>query len=284
MEWPERRGTHAATCVSGPLLVIMGGMINAKTMTSDCWIYDFTTMLWKKVLVSEICLLYLWLVLLAVHVVLIICNLKVEQHIIICVQLIICMNSVHNTELNPLTAEFLWRRFTHFHLTWVCWLAVLQDFTCCHQTYNYSRPWSAPPGELPFISRNHAHSGAPPPQSGLTTQFNGFTRFASTACSHKSTQPGCSCAWVLASAQAHKLVQSMPMQKPYKHCDGARGCAPSNPAMRGDTPSCTPPPCVHFSAGSTPKKCGFFSPKSALCIWWIFTHLDLFLREVFFFK
>ena len=38
--------------------------------------------------------------LLAVHVVLIICNLKVEQHIIICVQLIICMNSVHNTELD----------------------------------------------------------------------------------------------------------------------------------------------------------------------------------------
>ena len=41
-----------------------------------------------------------WLVLLAVHVFLIICNLKVEQHTIVCVQLIICMNSVHNTEFD----------------------------------------------------------------------------------------------------------------------------------------------------------------------------------------
>ena len=44
VEWPERRYGHAATCVSGPLLVIMGG-----EDTSDCWIYDLTTMLWKKV-------------------------------------------------------------------------------------------------------------------------------------------------------------------------------------------------------------------------------------------
>ena len=58
MEWPERRGGHAATCVSGPLLVIMGGGMSKETMTSDCWIYDFTTMLWKKVLASEICFLY----------------------------------------------------------------------------------------------------------------------------------------------------------------------------------------------------------------------------------
>ena len=33
--------------------------------------------------------------LLDVHVVLITCNLKVEQHTIICAQLIICINSVH---------------------------------------------------------------------------------------------------------------------------------------------------------------------------------------------
>ena len=44
LEWPEERYGHAATCVSGPLLVIMGG-----EDTSDCWIYDLTTMLWKKV-------------------------------------------------------------------------------------------------------------------------------------------------------------------------------------------------------------------------------------------
>ena len=56
MKWPERRCGHtAATCVSGPLLVTMGGAKSSKTMTNDCWIYDFITMLWKKVLVIEIC-------------------------------------------------------------------------------------------------------------------------------------------------------------------------------------------------------------------------------------
>ena len=54
--WPDRRYGHAATCVSGPLLI--GGTMNTETTSSDCWIYDFTTMLWKKVLVSEIVLFY----------------------------------------------------------------------------------------------------------------------------------------------------------------------------------------------------------------------------------
>ena len=53
MEWPAKRGVHAATCVSGPLLVIMGGMMNTETVTGDCWIYDFTTKRWKKVIVME---------------------------------------------------------------------------------------------------------------------------------------------------------------------------------------------------------------------------------------
>ena len=47
LEWPEGRYSHAATCVSGPLLVIMGGVMF--TIASSCWIYDFTAMLWKKV-------------------------------------------------------------------------------------------------------------------------------------------------------------------------------------------------------------------------------------------
>ena len=54
VEWPEKRGAHVATCVNGSLLVIIGGMTNFATMTSDGWIYDFTTMLWMKVLVAEI--------------------------------------------------------------------------------------------------------------------------------------------------------------------------------------------------------------------------------------
>ena len=49
LEWPEERYGHAATCVSGPLLVIMGGVDNRIETISDCWIYDFTAMLWKKV-------------------------------------------------------------------------------------------------------------------------------------------------------------------------------------------------------------------------------------------
>ena len=48
-EWPEERHSHAATCVSGPLLVIMGGMGTRIEIISDCWIYDLTAMLWKKV-------------------------------------------------------------------------------------------------------------------------------------------------------------------------------------------------------------------------------------------
>ena len=47
-KWPEKkkkkRFSHAATCVSGPLLVIM-----EEVPSSDCWIYDLTAMLWKKV-------------------------------------------------------------------------------------------------------------------------------------------------------------------------------------------------------------------------------------------
>ena len=53
VEWPEKRGAHVATCVNGSLLVIIGGMTNFAKMTSDGWIYDFTTMLWMKVLVDE---------------------------------------------------------------------------------------------------------------------------------------------------------------------------------------------------------------------------------------
>ena len=40
---------HATTCVSGPLLVIVGGR-SGHSAISDCWIGDFTTNQWKKVL------------------------------------------------------------------------------------------------------------------------------------------------------------------------------------------------------------------------------------------
>ena len=48
---------HAATCVSGPVLMMMGGFdlirqtfdyLDPVTL-SECWICDTTAMLWKKV-------------------------------------------------------------------------------------------------------------------------------------------------------------------------------------------------------------------------------------------
>ena len=53
MEWPIKRCDHAAACVSGPILVIVGGMTcydGKWTTVSDCWIHDLTTMKWKKVI------------------------------------------------------------------------------------------------------------------------------------------------------------------------------------------------------------------------------------------
>ena len=50
--------------VSGPLLVIVGGMRYDENCTtiSDCWIHDLTTMKWKKVIcvVHVYQILYVW--------------------------------------------------------------------------------------------------------------------------------------------------------------------------------------------------------------------------------
>ena len=63
-KWPIKRGGHAAACVSGPLLVIVGGMRRDDkwTTVSDCLIHDFTTMNWKKVIcVAHVFqILYVW--------------------------------------------------------------------------------------------------------------------------------------------------------------------------------------------------------------------------------
>ena len=49
-QWNGLRGgvNHATTCVSGPLLVIVGGY-SVRGTISDCWIGDLTTKQWKKV-------------------------------------------------------------------------------------------------------------------------------------------------------------------------------------------------------------------------------------------
>ena len=182
-----------------------------------------------------------------------------------------------NCTLNPLTAEFSWRRFIHFHLTWVCWLSVLQDFTCCHQTYNYYRPWSAPPGEPPFVLQNHAHSGTPPPQTGWTTQFKEVYQ----VWSHKVHSWGAAVHGRWLSPKLTNWCSLRPCRSHTSTMMRARGSAPSNPAARGTPPRA--PPCVHFNAGGTPKNRGFF-PKVCSTYLVIFTHLDHFLRELSFFK
>ena len=58
---------HATACVSGPLLVIVGGwsgQIRGSTI-SDCWIVDLTTNLWKKV--YSVCILDTFKLILYIH-------------------------------------------------------------------------------------------------------------------------------------------------------------------------------------------------------------------------
>ena len=50
MEWPWERSSHAATHLSGPLFVIVGGMDKPYNSLHDMWLCDTTTKLWKKVL------------------------------------------------------------------------------------------------------------------------------------------------------------------------------------------------------------------------------------------
>ena len=50
MEWPQERSHHAATRLSGPLFVIIGGLGQSYNILNDMWLCDTTIMLWKKVL------------------------------------------------------------------------------------------------------------------------------------------------------------------------------------------------------------------------------------------
>ena len=50
VEWPKKRMHHAATRLSGPLFVIVGGEYQYPRHLNDMWLCDTTTKLWKKVL------------------------------------------------------------------------------------------------------------------------------------------------------------------------------------------------------------------------------------------
>ena len=87
-----------------------------------------------------------------------------------------------------------------------------------YRTYNYSKPWSAPPDEPPLIMQKHAYSGAP---SLILAEPMGIIRFTSTAClrvhSWGAAVPGCR----LCPRSSHTSTTMK-----------ARGCTTSNPATR----------------------------------------------------
>ena len=51
VEWPQKRTHYAATHLSGPLFVIVGGMDQSGFTLMDMWLCDTTTKLWKRVLI-----------------------------------------------------------------------------------------------------------------------------------------------------------------------------------------------------------------------------------------
>ena len=127
--------------------------------------------------------------------------------------------------------------------------------------------------------------GGTAPQSGWTTQFIGVYQVCKHCMLTQSTQLGCSCAWVLAATQTHKLVLSMSMQKPCRSHTSTTmraGAVPLRtlPRARGEHPL-VHPPCVRFGTGGAPKSLDFF-PKVCSTYLVIFTRLDLFLRELCF--
>ena len=135
-----------------------------------------------------------------------------------------------------------------------------------HQTYSFSRPWSAPPGEPPLVMQIHTHSGHRPlilVEPPRFTRF-GFTRFAITACSHKVHSWGAAVRGRWPSSKVTNWCSLCPCRSHTSTMMKARGCAPSNSATRGDTPLCTPPR-VRISAGGAPKTRGFL-PQNLLYV------------------
>ena len=101
-------------------------------------------------------------------------------------------------------------------------------------TYNYSRPWLAPPGEPPLVTRSHAHSGhcpltlaEPAPNWGLQslhahTKYTAGVQLCMGVGRHASKVTNwCS----LCPCRSHTSTTMKP-----------RGCTPSNPAMKGKHP------------------------------------------------
>ena len=102
-----------------------------------------------------------------------------------------------------------------------------------------------------FVSQNHASPGAPPPQSGWTTQFNRVYQVCQHCMLTQSTQLRCSRAWALAFTQTHNQHSLRSCRSHISAAMTVRICAPLNPPCA--------PPLACFRAGVCWKPVNFFS-------------------------
>ena len=158
----------------------------------------------------------------------------------------LCERNCNYTAYNILsTAEFSWWRFIHSHLN----LPDSVGYLCSRMSpENYSRPWSTPTSEPPFISQIMPTQRHRPPQSAPN-----LMGFATTACSHKVHSWGVAVGYhtnsqidtVYAPAETTQVLQ------------WRWEAAPLRTMPQGGTPSRVPPICT-FNAGGVLKTCGFF--------------------------
>ena len=116
----------------------------------------------------------------------------------------------------------------------------------------------------------------------------GFTRFASTACSHKVHSWGAAVRGHWFSSEVTNWHSLCSCRSHTSAATAARSCTPSNPAVRGGHPP-RAPPFVSFLYVLAQRVCqnyvDFFPKKSALrtCIRW-FSHLLTISWDLSFFK
>ena len=67
MEFPQKRSHHAATHLSGPLFVIVGGMGQSSDTLNDMWLCDTTTKLWKVLFLVTVLSVHKQVIMLSVN-------------------------------------------------------------------------------------------------------------------------------------------------------------------------------------------------------------------------
>ena len=123
---------------------------------------------------------------------------------------------------------------------------MLQDFTCCHQTYNNSRPHDrlhpvnclSPRKTTPTRGHCLLYLAESP-------NLMGFTMFASTACSHKvhSWDAAVRGRWL--PPKLTNWCSLRPRRSHiYKHYDECEELCPFEPCHEEGHPPCAPPVCT----------------------------------------